>query len=380
LKLAWAICQRACQSKRVNDRLRTFLLQAVGLAALGTVADVVPLVDENRILVRHGLASLRAYPTAGMAALLRQTKLHAKQQMDCEDLAFVIGPRLNAAGRLGQAEIGVELLTTEDADRADKLAQYIEELNAQRQTLERSISRAADKQAREKYDICRDSALVLADPEWHAGVIGIVAGRLAEKHHIPTVVVSLDQLGVRPGIGSARSVAGFDLHAALASCAEHLESFGGHAAAAGLKVTEARLPAFRRAFCEAVAAERNGAARHAELHVDAETALTSLTQQIVQQIESLAPFGHGNLRPVLCASNVRLAEAPRRIGEAGRHLCMTFDQHGVKMRAVAFGCGDWEPELAAVRGDLSIAFRPMINRYRGRSSVEIHLDDWRVDG
>jgi single-stranded-DNA-specific exonuclease len=379
LKLAWAVCQRSCESKRVNERMRQFLLQAVGLAAIGTVADVVPLVDENRILVRHGLNSLRAYPTVGVAALLRQTKLHDKKQMDGEDLAFVIGPRLNAAGRLGQAEIGVELLITESADRAEKLAAYIEELNAQRQTLERSISRSADKQAREKYDPRRDAALVLADAEWHPGVVGIVAGRLAEKHQLPTIVVALDPLGVKPGIGSARSVPGFDLHAALVACTALLESHGGHAAAAGLKVTEGNLPAFRRAFCEAAARELNGVPRSAELHVDAETALTCLTQQTVLQIESLAPFGHGNLRPVLCASNVRLAEPPKRMGEAGRHLSMTFDQQGVRMRAVAFGCGDWEPELAAVCGELSIAFRPVINRFRGRASVEIHLDDWRVE-
>jgi single-stranded-DNA-specific exonuclease len=380
LKLAWAICQRASGASRVNDRLRQFLLQAVGLAAIGTVADVVPLVDENRILVRHGLSSLRAYPTVGAAALLRVAKLHDKKQMDGEDLAFVIGPRLNAAGRLGQAEIGVELLTTDCPDRAEKLAQYIEELNLQRQSLERSTSRAAEKQAREKYDCRRDAALVLADAEWHPGIIGIVAGRLADKHQLPTVVVALDPLGVKPGMGSARGVRGFNLHAALSACSDHLESFGGHAAAAGLKVAESKLPAFRRAFCEAVARESGGVRSSAELHVDAETALPCLTHQIVKQIESLAPFGHGNLRPVLCASNVRLAEPPKRMGEAGRHLSMTFDQQGVRIRAVAFGCGDWEEELAAIDGDLSIAFRPMINNYRGRASVEIHLDDWRVDG
>jgi single-stranded-DNA-specific exonuclease len=380
LKLAWALCQRACASPRVNERMRYFLLQAVGLAAIGTVADVVPLVDENRILVRQGLRSLQGYPTAGAEALLRQTKLHDKRQMDGEDLAYVIGPRLNAAGRLGQAEIGIELLTTESVERAEKLAQYVEELNAQRQSLERSMARAADKQARERFDPRRDAALVLADPEWHPGVIGIVAGRLADKHHVPVVIVALDALGVRPGVGSARSVPGFNLHAALCECSPWLESHGGHEAAAGLKVVESNLPGFRRAFCEVAARDLAATGRSAELHVDAETALFCLTHQTVQQIESLAPFGHGNRRPVLCASNVRLAEPPKRMGESGRHLSMTFDQNGVRMRAVAFGCGDWEPELAAAQGALSIAFRPVINCYRGRSSVEIHLDDWRIDG
>jgi single-stranded-DNA-specific exonuclease len=378
-KLAWALCQRASDGKRVSDRMRQFLLQAVGLAAIGTVADVAPLVDENRIIVRHGLCALRSHATPGTAALARQAKLDAKHALDCEDLAFTIAPRLNAAGRLGQAELGLELLTTDSEVRAEKLAQFIDELNLERQTLERSMSRAAEKQARERFDPARDPALVLADHGWHPGVIGIVAGRLTDKYHLPTVVVALDALGVRAGIGSARSVPGFDLHAALAECAPSLESYGGHAAAAGLKVTEANLAAFRRQFCDVARRELGGAARAAELMIDAETALHCLTRQTVQQIESLAPFGHGNRRPVLCASNVRLAERPRRMGGSGRHLQMTFDQDGVRMRAVAFGFGDWEQELAAIDGELSIAFRPVINRYRGRVSVEIQLADWRLD-
>jgi single-stranded-DNA-specific exonuclease len=378
-KLAWAICQRASENKRVNERMRLFLLQAVGLAAIGTVGDVVPLVDENRILVRHGLSGLCAYPTVGTSALLRQAKLHEKAALECEDLAYGLSPRLNAAGRLGQAELGIELLTTDSEIRAEKLAQYIEELNLERQSLERSMSRAADKQAREKFDPRRDAALVVADHDWHPGVIGIVAGRLTDKFQLPAVVIALDKLGVKSGIGSARSIPGFDLHSALAECDGLLDSHGGHAAAAGLKIAEPKLPAFRRQFCEIAARELGGRGACIELRVDAETALHCLTRQTVQQIESLAPFGHGNSRPMLCASNVRLAERPKRIGGAGRHLSMMFDQNGVKMRAVAFGGGDWEQELAAVNGELSIAFHPVINRYRGRASVEIHLADWRLD-
>lgn len=378
-KLAWALCQRVAENKRVNERMRQFLLQAVGLAAIGTVADVVPLIDENRILVRHGLQSLTAYPTIGMSALMRQIKLHEKHALECEDLGFSIGPRLNAAGRMGQAELGIELLTTESEVRAEKLAKYIDELNLERQTLERSILRAADKQARERFDPSRDSALVLADHDWHPGIIGIVAGRVADKFHMPAIVIALDKLGVKPGVGSARSVPGFNLHAALAECSELLESHGGHAAAAGLRVTEANLPAFRRKFCDVVARELGEGSRLAELFVDVETTFSCLTQRTVEQIEKLAPFGHGNLRPVLCASEVRLTERPKRMGGAGRHLSMTFDQAGIKLRAVAFGGGDWEDELAAINGQMSIAFRPVINRYRGRASVEIHLADWRLD-
>jgi single-stranded-DNA-specific exonuclease len=378
-KVAWAICQRASDGQKVSDRLKNFLLQAVGLAAIGTVADVVPLIDENRILVRYGLGCLKSQPTVGIAALMRTTKLSDKQRLECDDIGFAIGPRLNAAGRMGQAELAIELLTTENQQRADTIAQYIEELNVQRQNLERTMTRAAIKQAREFGDPDQASALVLADHEWHAGVIGIVAGRLTEKFNCPVVMIANDPLGVKPGTGSARSVPGFNLHEALAECGHLLESHGGHAAAAGLRVTPANLDAFRQEFCRIAAAKLCEVERSVELVVDAEASLQMLTRQIVEQIENLAPFGHGNTRPLFCASDVRLAGGLKRMGATGRHLSMMFDQYGVKIRALAFGGGDWEEELSRIDGPMSIAFRPVLNSFRGRTSVEIHLTDWRVE-
>lgn len=378
-KVAWAICQRASDGQKVSERLKNYLLQAVGLAAIGTVADVVPLVDENRILVRYGLGCLKTQPTVGIAALMRSTKLVEKQRLECDDIGFAIGPRLNAAGRMGQAELAIELLTTENQQRADTIAQYMEELNVQRQNLERTMTRAAIKQAREFGDPEQATALVLADHEWHAGVIGIVAGRLAEKFNCPVVMIANDPLGIKPGTGSARSVPGFNLHEALAECGHLLESHGGHAAAAGLRVMPANLDAFRQEFCRIASEKLCEAERCVELVVDAEASLQMLTRQIVEQIENLAPFGHGNNRPLFCASDVRLAGRVKRMGATGRHLSMMFDQYGVKIRAVAFGGGDWEEELARIDGPLSIAFRPVLNSFRGRTSVEIHLTDWRVE-
>ncbi len=292
-KLAWAICQQSSGAKKVGDAMKDFLLQAVGLAALGTVADVVPLVDENRVLVRHGLVSLAQRPTLGMATLMQIAGIAGKKSLDCDDLAFVLAPRLNAAGRLGQPQLAVELLVTDRADRARELAQYIDQLNANRQTLERSILLAATKQAKEQFDLDSEPALVLAERGWHPGVIGIVAGRLAEKFHRPVVLIGLDQMGIKPGIGSARSVAGFNLHAALASCDEFLIAYGGHAAAAGLKIEEDKLPGFRAAFCEAAAAELGDLPREGELAIDAEAPLSALTLQAVEQIERI-----GAVRPV----------------------------------------------------------------------------------
>ena len=376
-KLAWAVCQRASGAQKVAPRMRDFLMQAVGLAALGTVADVVPLVDENRVLVHHGLVSLAKQPTLGIATLMKITELDKKPALDSEDIGFTIGPRLNAAGRLGQPQLGVELLTTDRPDRALELAQYIDNLNSTRQTLERSIQLAATKQAKEQFDPAEDAALVLADRGWHGGVIGTVAGRLAEKFHRPVVLVSWDPMGIKPGMGSARSIPGFDLHAALTACDEYLLAHGGHTAAAGLKIDERQIDDFRAAFREHASAEITDEQRVAELRIDAEAPLSAFTLQTVGQIERLSPFGQSNPRPMLCTHDVTLTEPPRTIGNGGRHLSLKLSQHGVTMRAVAFGGGDWAEELTNLDAPIDIAFRPMINTFRGRRSVELQLVDWR---
>jgi single-stranded-DNA-specific exonuclease len=378
-KLAWALCQRASQAKRVGEPMRRFLLQATGLAAIGTVADVVPLVDENRILVRHGLGALRHSPIVGFAALEEVAQLKQKPELAGEDLAFSIAPRLNAAGRLGQAELGVELLTTEDPARAAELARYVDELNENRKSVERSVLLAARKQAKERFRPDKDPALVLADHDWHPGVIGIVAGKLAEQYGKPAVVVSLNKLGAKPGIGSGRSVPGFDLAGAFAAASEHLVGHGGHAAAAGLRVEPARLDAFRDAFFAVASSKLGDNGALLELSIDAEAPLSSLTHQIVSQIQRLAPFGHGNQRPTLCASGVRIVGAPRRMGGAGRHLSVDLEQAGVRLRAVAFGAGDREEELRRLDGPIEVAFRPVINTFRGYRSVEMHLADWKAE-
>ncbi|QDT67778.1 Single-stranded-DNA-specific exonuclease RecJ [Planctomycetes bacterium MalM25] len=381
-KLAWALCQRSSEGQtdggqKVSPRMRKFLLQATGLAAIGTVADVVPLVDENRILVRHGLAALRHSPVVGFAEMEKVAQLTKKPELGGEDLGFSIAPRLNAAGRLGQAELGVELLTTDDPTRAAELAAYLDELNETRKSVERSVLLAARKQAKEKHNPESDPALVLADRDWHPGVIGIVAGKLAEQYGKPVVVIALDKLGARPGTGSGRSVPGFDLHAAFAAADEHLLSHGGHAAAAGLKVDESNVEAFRIEFLAEAARRLGEEGADVELTIDGEAALASLTQQTVTQIERLAPFGHGNQRPTLCATGVRLAGPPRKMGAAGRHLSVDLEQHGVKLRAVAFGAGDREEELLRLDGPIEVAFRPVINTFRGYRSVEMHLTDWK---
>jgi single-stranded-DNA-specific exonuclease len=301
-----------------------------------------------------------------------------KPQLDAEDIGFALGPRLNASGRLGQAQLAVELLTTDRPDRARELAQYLNGLNESRQTLERSAYQSAHKQSKERFDPEHDTALVLADRDWHPGVIGIVAGRLAEKYHLPVVLVAWDRLGIKPGVGSARSIPGFDLHQALRACRDHLVSHGGHAAAAGLKIHEQQIDAFRCAFCEYAGVHITEEERVAEISIDAEAPLSAFTLKVASQLERLAPFGQHNDRPLLCATRVRLAGPPKQIGNGGRHLSVELSQHDLKMRAIAFGGGEWADELSRLDGPVDVAFRPIINTFRGRRSVELQLVDWRA--
>ena len=230
-KLAWAVCKRLGEGGRATPAMREFLKSAVGLAALGTVADVVPLVGENRILVRYGLQALRELPITGVRTLLEIAGLQEKPALAAEDIGFGLAPRLNAAGRLGQARLAVELLTTDNPQRARQRAEHADELNKNRQTVERRMCRQARELVDESPAWLEQRTLVLAHAEWHVGVVGIVAGRIAEHYERPSIVIALDEQR-QAGQGSGRSCNGFDLHAALTACGEHLEGFGGHKAAA----------------------------------------------------------------------------------------------------------------------------------------------------
>jgi single-stranded-DNA-specific exonuclease len=379
-KLAWAIATRASGASRVTPRLREALLRGVGLAAFATITDVMPLVDENRLFVRHGLDNVRTRGGPGLARLIEITGLGDRSRLESEDVAFKLGPRLNAAGRMATASNGIELLVTEDATRAAALADYLHELNAQRESEERSLQLAAAKQAKELFDPEADAALVLADRGWHKGVIGIVAGRLAERWHRPVVMIARDALQGGPATGSVRSVPGFDVLAAVKACSEHLLGCGGHAAAAGLQVDDAKIDGFRRAFVAEVDARLPAALRRAQITLDGETSLAALTLDTVEQLERLAPFGEGNRRPVFCASGVTLAEPARTMGQSGKHLQLQITQHGKKIRGVAFGAGEWLPHLPSPGQPFHIAFRPKINEFRGRRTAELEIIDWRPDG
>ncbi len=376
-KLAWALCQCDHGSEKLPERMRNFLFGAISLAAIGTVADVVPLLDENRIIVHHGLNCLRQFANPGLNHLMRLAKCDDKPRLEAEDIAFGIGPRLNAAGRLGQAQLGVELLICESEERAKSLAEYIDELNKNRDTIDRKMLRAANKLIKENFDPETDPALVVAESDWHLGVIGIVAGRIAQTYHRPTIIISTDPLGNRPGVGSCRTSCGVNLYDALSGAQEHLIGFGGHSAAAGLKIKPENIDAFREDFFEQVIQQVCVDELIPDLDIDAEVLIGSLTLSTMYELLKLAPFGQNNPRPILCATGVRLAAPPKPMGTDGRHLSLQLIQHDSRIRAVAFGKGEWAKDLSHDDSAYDFAFRPVINEFRGRRSVELHLIDFR---
>ncbi len=291
-KLAWAICKKLGDGKNASPQMREFLLDAVGLTAIGTIADVVPLVGENRVIVRFGLHSLLDRANIGLKALMQVSELTKNRLLDSEDIGFGLAPRINAAGRLGQARLAVELLTTDKKERALTLADYLNQQNEIRKTVERRMLKQAKEQVKANPDWQDHPALVLADPDWHAGVIGIVAGRVASHFHKPAIMISLNKAD-QTGQGSARTFAGFDLHAGLSAAAEHLITFGGHQAAAGLRIHEDHIDGFREQFCEYVAANHEVLERDLELDIDAEVRLADLTHRARHRPGSTRPVRTG---------------------------------------------------------------------------------------
>ncbi|MCA9025139.1 MAG: single-stranded-DNA-specific exonuclease RecJ [Planctomycetaceae bacterium] len=375
-KLAWAVCQRLGDGTKASPRMRQFLISAVGLAALGTVADVVPLLGENRILVSYGLNVLRTSQSPGLGALMQVAGLTEKTELTSEDIGFSLAPRLNAAGRLGQARLAVELLTTDNAQRAISLANHIDQLNQNRQTVERRIFKQAKELVAEHEGWDEHAALVLAHPDWHPGVIGIVASRIAEHFERPAVLIALNE-EEKLGQGSGRSFADFDLHSGLSACAEHLISFGGHRAAAGVRVGSENIDAFRDALNAFTKENHQPTSRDVEQKVDAEITFGELTHRAVKDLDCLGPFGMQNRRPVFSATHVDLVEPPRKMGGGERHLSLRVRQAGKVFRAVAFGKADWADELSAVDGPLALCFEANINRFRGYENVELRLLDWK---
>ncbi len=370
-KLAWGLGLAMSGGDRVSDAFRSYLLDATALAALGTIADVVPLMGENRVLAHFGLRGLRQSQLVGLQALIASAGLTG-QKLDSYDVGFRLAPRLNACGRMGHAKLAVEMLTTEDPKKAEEIANYLEQQNRARQTLERSIVEQAVEQVNEQGPLDGRCGLVLAKDEWHPGVIGIVASRIVDRFHRPTVMIALDADG--NGSGSARSINGFHLARAFEACGEHLESFGGHEMAAGLKIKREKVEAFREAFCAHASSVLEPEQLIGELNIDCVAELPQITEALVRDLARLGPFGQGNPRPLLCCQGLELTTAPRRVGASGDHLQLHVRQGEQIIKCIAFGFGALDSKLTAgTRIDLAV--EPRLNEYNGRTSVELEVKD-----
>jgi single-stranded-DNA-specific exonuclease len=370
-KLAWGIGQAVVGADKVSDSFRNFLVNATAFAALGTIADVVPLVGENRILAHFGLGGLKQSKLTGITALIASANL-TSQDLDSYHVGFLLGPRLNACGRMGHAALAVEMMTTASAERAREIADYLESQNRERQAVERTILQEAIAQAESlggSQDDCR--GLVLADAGWHPGVIGIVASRIVERFCKPTILIALND---EFGQGSGRSITGFHLAQALNACGEHLISHGGHEMAAGLRLHPQKLADFRAAFAAHAISVVTPEMLIPQLSLEAEAPLKQITTATITDLKRLGPFGQGNRKPLLCIRRANVVREPRRVGKSGEHLQLLVSQNGVMIKCIAFGAGDLFEKLSPGT-IIDLAVEPGLNEYNGSVTVELQVKD-----
>ncbi|MFW6010591.1 MAG: single-stranded-DNA-specific exonuclease RecJ [Gemmatimonadota bacterium] len=356
---------------RSRDRDREALNRHLDLVALGTIADVVPLRDENRILARAGLTVLGRTVKPGLEALMASADV-PRDEVSASSVAFRLGPRLNAAGRVSEASEGLELLMTDDPERAVELAGRLEAANERRRRIDGRVQEEAGHRLRESFDPETDRAGVVWSEGWHPGVLGIVASRLVDEIHRPVIVVTVE---AGRGRGSGRSIPGFHLHSALSECGEHLERFGGHRMAAGLEIMPERVEDFARAFAEIARRELPDPPGR-ELELDLVLPLARIDADLHRSLDHLKPFGQGNRRPVLAFRNVGFGSVAA-VGRQGRHLKGRLSAPGADtIDAIGFGLGERVAEVRA-GGRFDVAFELVEDRYRGRRRLQARLLDLR---
>lgn len=350
---------RDCFRNHTEPNLRAYL----DLVVLGTAADVVPIIGQNRILASQGLKVLEETLRPGLVALKEVAGLE-QRPLTLRDVVFRLAPRINAAGRLGQARLALELLLTDDLNQARTLARYLNSLNQRRQMLEEAVLKEAETQIR-RASLQHCPALVLAGEGWHPGVIGIAAARLAERYYRPVALISLN---AGQGRGSARSIAPFHLYAGLKACQPWLLQFGGHRAAAGFTLAAENLAAFRRAFEEAVVQALGPQLQRPTLAVDAAVSLAELDDDFFHHLERLRPFGEGNPEPVLVCLEAE-ALSSQVVGD--RHLKVQLAQASRRMEAIAFDKACYHP----LHGPLEVAFSPRHSYFMGQFRPELRVLD-----
>jgi single-stranded-DNA-specific exonuclease len=322
----------------------------IDFVTLASTADIVPLTGENRVLCKLGLEKINTNPRPGIKALIESAGLRPGQ-ITAGQIVFVLAPRINAVGRLGDAMRAVRLLTSEDPAEAEDLARVLEEENRNRRKIDEDTFADAQLLAESVYDIDTASSLVIHQDHWHPGVVGIVASRMVEKYYKPAIMMATVD-GVAKG--SARSISGFDVYEALKRCEDKIIQFGGHKYAAGLTVEIARLEEFRKAFDDTVREMMTEELKTPELHIDVEIGLSDITPRFVRILREFAPFGPANMRPTFLARNIEVAGTPRVVGK--NHLRMKLRQNGAIFDAIGFGLGSLLSRVNGARKPIDCVF------------------------
>jgi len=362
------IALKLCQAlAAVTGRGKELWSDLLELAALGTAADIVPMTGESRLITALGFAQMQNTAILGLKALIDVQGL-SSGKVSTGQVVFQIAPCINAVGRLGDPRRGVELLLTEDSAIAALYAKELREANLERRALDSLAAEEAFKWVEENCTPENDYGLVLASPDWHVGVIGIVASKVVERFSRPSILISIGEDGISKGSG--RSVHGFHLLEALDECAPVLEAYGGHAAAAGLSVRTGKIDAFREKFNAAVKSRVSIDDLTPRVLVDVETSIDALTPKLLRIISQMEPFGPGNMRPVLLCRGLKHRYPPKVLKQ--KHLKMSLTSKGVVMDAIAFGMGDRMAEVSTAR-QIDVAFALEENEWNGKVSLQMNV-------
>lgn len=343
------------------------------LVALGTSADIVPLLGENRVLTRYGFRQIARTTKPGLKSLAFVSGLMGKE-IGTGQVVFVLAPRINAVGRLGDAQNAIRLLTTKDEKLASRIARELDSENRRRKTIDEVTLKEAIIQIEETCDLENDRAIVLSSEGWHLGVIGIVASRIVERYHLPTVLIAIDD---GEGKGSARSIPGFHLCEALKECEDTLIRYGGHKYAAGLTIKPENIKRFRKKLIEVSSRMLSSDDLLSKLFMDAEIELDQINESFLNKLEMFSPFGPMNMRPVFLTRNLEVLGQPYQVGK--NHLKMRVRKGDSTFDVIGFGFGDLARPLAMRTGTIDMAYVIEYNHWNGVTRIQLRVKDIKFD-
>lgn len=351
-----------------KNKLELLLDELLPIVALGTIADIAPLKAENRILVKNGLERISKEKNLGLKSLIDELAID-KNNVSAGQIAFIIAPPLNAAGRIHDAEEALRLLITEDKAEAEKISKKLVQINKKRQMQEEKIYKSAEKKI-EKLNLEEEKSIVLADEDWHSGIIGIVASRLLEKYHLPVILFAVDNES-KIAKGSARSIYSLNIYKALKYCSSEMISFGGHKAAAGLSIKESKIDAFKNKFKSYLEGNLIAEDYLERNKIDLNLDLSQINKELIEDLNKFSPFGIANPSPKFIFKNIKAGKC-YQIGKENKHLKFYLNSG---IQAIAFNLGERAAEISA--SNIDLIAQPEINRWKGQENIQLKVDDFR---